>query len=103
MMNMMTFLHHSRNLYKPNRAGVRLGVMGASSFRPGVQIFTDLLRNKKDCYSGVIICFFVHNNDKKYFCHNETRTKTVILHHTVISKIIFFFYIFSLPVPSLLD
>lgn len=29
-------------LYSPNRAGVRLGVMGASSFRPGVQIFTAL-------------------------------------------------------------
>lgn len=29
-------------LYSPNRAGVRLGVMGASSFRPGVTIFTAL-------------------------------------------------------------
>lgn len=28
--------------YSPNRAGVRLGVMGTSSFLPGVQIFTAL-------------------------------------------------------------
>lgn len=33
--------------YSPKRAGVRLGVMGASSFLPGVQIFTTLNNRKK--------------------------------------------------------
>ncbi len=36
--------------YKPNRAGVRFGVMGASSFLPGVQIFIALFgNNEKTC------------------------------------------------------
>lgn len=33
-------------IYSPKRAGVRLGVMGASSFLPGVQIFTALKERK---------------------------------------------------------
>ncbi len=33
--------------YKPNRAGVRFGVMGASSFLPGVQIFIALFGNNE--------------------------------------------------------
>lgn len=36
-----------RGFYSPNRAGVRLGVMGASSFLPGVQIFTTLKSEKR--------------------------------------------------------
>lgn len=34
--------------YSPNRAGVRLGVMGTSSFLPGVQIFTALEQKTKN-------------------------------------------------------
>lgn len=34
--------------YSPNRAGVRRGVMGASSFLPGVQIFTALERKEEE-------------------------------------------------------
>lgn len=34
------------SFYSPKRAGVRLGVMGASSFLPGVQIFTTLNQRK---------------------------------------------------------
>ena len=33
-------------IYSPKRAGVRRGVMGASSFLPGVQIFTALKERK---------------------------------------------------------
>lgn len=37
-------------LYSPKRAGVRLGVMGASSFLPGVQIFTALNQKMAEMY-----------------------------------------------------
>lgn len=36
--------------YKPNRAGVRFGVIGASSFLPGVQILIDLIENDEKTF-----------------------------------------------------
>lgn len=42
--------------YSPNRAGVRLGVMGTSSFLPGVQIFTALGTKDKKRAVSLIYC-----------------------------------------------
>lgn len=36
-----------KDVYNPKRAGVLLGVMGASSFLPGVKIFRPLNHNKQ--------------------------------------------------------
>lgn len=41
--------------YSPKRAGVRLGVMGASSLLPGVQIFTALNQKNDKCMNYLFI------------------------------------------------
>lgn len=63
-----------RSYYSPKRAGVRLGVMGACSLLPGVQIF-NALKWRKNKFRSKISFICCDNSDSFYTATlNQTPT-----------------------------